>query len=214
MPQQIKSGSRAKDEIVASLLDQIKTKDEQLEIIIEQLRSKDNQIASLEEKLVGMSLELATSKAMEDFHDHRSKQLEYEKKKTTPRRQYQRVSSLLSQESVERGGALAQSLQLSRRQPREPAQQRFSRSLNSLFSSMNPVRNNDKTSNIIGDDPADPTESSSLHSSLHSFGSQNQPADTQQRQQAVESSNGGVVILASKEERKNSLGTSNVIDWD
>lgn len=213
MPQQIKSGSRAKDEIVASLLDQIKAKDEQLEIIIEQLRSKDNQIASLEEKLVGMSLELATSKAMEDFHDHRSKQLEYEKKKTTPRRQYQRVSSLLSQESVERGGALPQSRRLSRRQPREPAQQRFSRSLNSLFSSMNPVRNNDKTSNI-GDDPADPTESSSLHSSLHSFGSQNQPADTQQRQQAVESSNGGVVILASKEERKNSLGTSNVIDWD
>lgn len=126
MPQ-IKSG-RAKDEIVASLLDQIKAKDEQLEIIIVQLRSKDNQIASLEEKLVGMSLEIATSKAMEDFHDHRLKQLEYEKKKTTPRCQYQRVSSLLSQESVERGGSLAQSCRLSRRQPREPAQQRFSRS--------------------------------------------------------------------------------------
>ena len=48
-------------ELVMSLLEQLKAKDEQL-------HTMDEHISSLTKKLVGMSIELASSKASEDEH--------------------------------------------------------------------------------------------------------------------------------------------------
>lgn len=55
-----------KVELIRSLLEQIKTKDEQLSSKDERIANLEDNITSLEEKIVNMSLELASSKALQD----------------------------------------------------------------------------------------------------------------------------------------------------
>ena len=55
-----------KVELIRSLLEQIKTKDEQLSSKDERIANLEDNITSLEKKIVNMSLELASSKALQD----------------------------------------------------------------------------------------------------------------------------------------------------
>ena len=74
-----------KDELILSLMEQIKSNDEQLDVRDEQIASLEKKIVdmsldlasakvsegALEDKLVHMSLEVASLKALEDYHEHK-----------------------------------------------------------------------------------------------------------------------------------------------
>ena len=74
------ANNAAGEELITSLLEQIKAKDAQL-------ASKDDHIATLEKKIVGMSLDLATTKTMEDYHEqeiHRREQRVQQRQQGAP----------------------------------------------------------------------------------------------------------------------------------
>ena len=188
-------------------------KDALIRSLQEQLKAKDKQIASLEDTVIGMSLELATSKAMEDYqHQQLQQQRDKHKDKTW-------MSRLQEEEEESQASQPQQQRRPSRRSPRCISQSdsainvmsSINKSLSDMLSSMKPHRNNDKTNTIDAIDDT-PTVSSS---SLQSFGSSQQPSSDDSReqlQQSVESS--GVIVLASRESRKLSMGLSDVVDWD
>ena len=123
----------------------IEDKDALIRSLQEQLMAKDKQIASLEDTVIGMSLELATSKAMEDYqHQQLQQQRDKHKDKTwMPRLQEEEEESQASQPQQQR--------RPSRRSPRcisqsDSAINVMNKSLSDMLSpSMKPHRNNDKT---------------------------------------------------------------------
>ena len=121
-------------------------KDALIRSLQEQLEAKDKQIASLEDTVIDMSLELATSKAMEDYQ-HQQLQQQQDKHKDND------WMSRLQEEEESQASQPQQQHRPSRHSPR-----RFSRSdsainvmssinksLSDILSSMKPHRNNDKT---------------------------------------------------------------------
>ena len=245
--------SEDKDELILSLMEQIKSNDEQLAARDERITSLEKKIVdmsldlasakasegALEDKLVHMSLEVASLKALEDYHEHklatyeRSCQCQQQQRATTveeetttttckvPQLQrkwtpaWQQSRCLSKQQVSSLDDAIHKPTCMARLQDEVDAQQhrpkKFSRSLGDMLHSLNPQSSRRNTN----DTEEGTAESSSLSSSLQTNSLQKQPiADSNGHDVVVATRNGSVVILASKECRKLSMGTSDVVDWD
>lgn len=228
----------AKDEQLAARDEQIASLEQKIVDMSLDLASAKASEGALEDKLVHMSLEVASLKALEDYHEHKlatyerssckqqqhATTVEEETTTTCKVQQLQRKWTPARQQSKQQVSPLdeADSLNKAEHKPTcmarlqdevVDAQQhpkKFSLSLMEMLHSLNPQSSRRNTN----DTEEGTTESSSLSSSLQTNSLQKQPIADSNGQDVVATRNGSVVILASKECRKFSMGTSDVVDWD
>lgn len=192
------ANNAAGEELITSLLEQIKAKDAQL-------ASKDYHIATLEKKIVGMSLDLATTKTMEDYHEqeiHRREQRVQQRQQGAP---CPHCNNCQGQEA---------------RSAVQPPKRSIGQSLGNMFQPMSNILNREnraetkRNSSFTSHDSNGGGKRKSLFASANSLNTTRTAPTIASSSLDRSLASGGFVITVSKECRKLSMGTSNVVEWD
>ena len=186
------ANNAAGEELITSLLEQIKAKDAQL-------ASKDYHIATLEKKIVGMSLDLATTKTMEDYHEQE-----------IHRREHGAPCPHCNNCQVQEARSAAV----------QPPKRSIGQSLGNMFQPMSNILNREnraetkRNSSFTSHDSNGGGKRKSLFASANSLNTTRTAPTIASSSLDRSLASGGFVITVSKECRKLSMGTSNVVEWD